>query len=126
MLSVTPKLTLARRQTRQEGIVTRTSYFLSGLILLGACSKAPDVAKRRQPAFEPVIVPAAYELLSQDDSRNIVSLPMRGDARDQKHFWSGDYWPSKKGSINRRWNAPIRIGFNHRSPTLDELRVMPE
>lgn len=106
--------------------MTRTSYFLSGLILLGACSKAPDVAKRERPVFEPVIQPAAYELLSKDDSRDIVSLPMRGDARDQKHFWSGDYWSSKKGSINRRWNAPIRIGFNHRSPTLDELRLMPE
>ena len=52
-----------------------------------------------------------------------MTLPLVGDARDQKRFWSGDYWPRSKGSINRRWNAHVRIGFNHRSPTLDELRV---
>lgn len=106
--------------------MTRTLYFLSGLLLLGACSKAPDIATRRRPISEPITKPLAYELLSKEDSRNFIELPMYGDARDMKHFWSGDYWPSKKGSINRRWNARIRIGFNHKSPTLDELRLMPE
>ncbi len=99
------------------------NIFLSGLLILGACSKAPDVTKRRPVSFEPIQKPSAFELLAQDDSRNFMTLPLVGDARDQKRFWSGDYWPRKKGSINRRWNAHVRIGFNHRSPTLDELRL---
>lgn len=96
---------------------------LSGLLILSACSKAPDV-KKRQFAPEAIVEPAAFELLTQNDGRNFVTLPLSGDVRDQKRFWSGDFWPSKKGSINRRWNAHVRIGFNHRSPTLDELRLM--
>lgn len=99
------------------------NIFLSGLLILGACSKAPDV-KKRAPTVEPIQKPLAFELLSQDDSQNFEILPLHGDVRDQKHFWSGDFWPTKKGSINRRWNAQIRIGFNHKSPTLDELRLM--
>jgi hypothetical protein len=103
--------------------VTRTSLFLTGLFLLGACSKAGNVPKRAAHVFEPIKAPPTYELLSQDDKRNFVDLPMRGDARDQKHFWSDDFWPLNKGNINRRWNAHVRIGFNHRSPQLDELRT---
>lgn len=103
--------------------MNRKLIFLSGLMLLGACSKAPDV-KKRAPSVDPIQKPMAFELLSADDNQNFEVLPLHGDARDQKRFWSGDYWPTKKGSINRRWNATIRIGFNHRSPTLDELRAM--
>lgn len=73
--------------------------------------------------MEPIQKPAYYELLSQDDNRNFIELPLHGDARDQKRFWSGSFWPTKKGSINRRWSAKVPIGFNHRAPTLDELRT---
>jgi len=96
------------------------NIFLSGLLIIGACSKAPDV-KKRAPTFEPIQKPVYYELLSENDNRNFIELPLHGDARDQKHFWSGNFWPSKKGSINRRWSAKVPIGFNHRAPTLDEL-----
>lgn len=94
--------------------------------MIAACSKAPDI-KKRFPVVEPIKTPPAFELLSQDDDRNFEKLLLRGDVRDQKRFWSGDFWPAKKGSINRRWNAPIRIGFNHHSPTLEELKsITPE
>ncbi len=101
-----------------------TNFILAGLFILSACSKAPDITKKRQFAPKPIMEPAAYEFLSQEDVRNFMTLPMTGDVRDQKRFWSGDFWRSQKGSINRRWNAQIRIGFNHRSPTLDELRLL--
>ncbi len=98
---------------------------VSGFIIFAACSKAPDMQKRSFKP-DPIREPPAYELLTFEDSRSFVQLPMNGNVRDQKRFWSGDYWPLKKGNINRRWNAPIRIGFNHRSPTLDELRLLTE
>lgn len=104
----------------------RHQIFLSGLVLFAACSKAPDVATRKKIAPDPIIKPASFELLYQDDGRNFTDLPMRGDARDQKHFWSDDFWPLNKGNINRRWNAPVRVGFNHRSPTRDELLTLPQ
>lgn len=96
---------------------------LSGLLVLGACSKAPDITKKNQSPPEAIKEPAAFELLSREDGRNFLTLPLRGNARDEKKFWSGDFWSIQKGSINRRWSAQIPIGFNHRSPSLDELRT---
>lgn len=106
--------------------MTKYQFFISGLLILGACAKAPDKPKQRQFTPDPIKQVPFFELLSQDDGRNFVTLPLRGDVRDQKKFWSGDYWPLKKGNINRRWNAHVRIGFNHRSPGLDELRSMSQ
>lgn len=98
-------------------------FYLTGLLIISACSKAPEM-KKRSPLAEPIQVAPAFELLAQDDERNFDTLPLHGDVRDQKRFWSGDFWPTKKGSINRRWKGATRIGFHHRSPTLDELRLM--
>lgn len=106
--------------------MSRQTFFLSVLMMTAACSKAPDVATRKKTIPDPVKEPAAFELFSADDDRNFTSLPMRGDVRDQKHFWSDDYWALNKGNINRRWNAPVRVGFNHRSPTRDELMTMTQ
>lgn len=107
--------------------MNKISHFIPALILLGACSKAPEISQRNaQPQPDPVAPPKAFEILSVEDTTDFVVLPMRGDVRDKKRFWSGDHWPLKKGSINRRWNAPVRIGFNHRSPTREELLAMPQ
>lgn len=98
---------------------------LSGLLVLGACSKADKLAKKTNTSTDPIEVVKPFQTFSADDQVNFTDLPLRGDVRDQKHFWSGDFWPLNKGNINRRWNAPIRVGFNHRSPTLIELQTMP-
>lgn len=128
MLVVTPNLMPARHKPDRRPQVTRNSFLLTGLLILGACSKAPDIAKRKPTVIkDPVEVPKAFELLSKEDGTNFLELPLYGDARDTKHFWSGDFWALKKGNINRRWNARIRIGFNHRSPTMEEaLAMTPE
>lgn len=102
----------------------RQTVLLSIFLILGACSKAGEVATRKKTASNPVEKPAEFELFSQDDNRNFTALPMRGDVRDQKHFWSDDFWALNKGNINRRWNAPVRVGFNHRSPTFADLQTM--
>jgi hypothetical protein len=51
-------------------------------------------------------------------------LPLNGQIRDQKKLWSGDYWPLYKGSINYRWYARIKTGFNLRSPSRGEAQNM--
>nr|AIA18634.1 Unknown Function [uncultured bacterium] len=106
--------------------MNRQYYFLTGLLFLGACAKAPDVTKKATQTVQKPETIRPYDLFSVDDKLNFTELPLRGDARDQKHFWSGDFWALNKGNINRRWNADVRIGFNHRSIGLDELRTMPE
>ncbi len=106
--------------------MTKYHILLSGLLILGACAKAPDKPTPRQFNQDPIKQIPFFELLAQDDSTNFIELPLRGDVRDQKKFWSGDFWPLKKGNINRRWNAHVRIGFNHRSPGLDELRTLTQ
>jgi hypothetical protein len=106
--------------------VNRYHLLLSGLLVLGACSKAGEIKKVSNRAKDPIEVVRPFQTFSADDQVSFTELPLRGDVRDQKHFWSDDYWPLNKGNINRRWNATVRIGFNHRSPTLDELRLMPQ
>lgn len=54
-------------------------------------------------------------------------LPLEGKAKGDKKYWSGDYWPFVKGSINLRWNSFGKEGFNLTSPTKEEaLRMTPE
>ena len=38
--------------------------------------------------------------------------------------WSENYWPSKRGSINYRWNAKKAWGFKYNSPTKEEVQAM--
>lgn len=51
-------------------------------------------------------------------------LPLLGEIKDKRKLWSGDYWPLKKGSINYRWYAREKTGFNLDSPTRDEALKM--
>lgn len=43
-------------------------------------------------------------------------LPLKGATLPSEKLWSGDYWALVKGSINYRWNAKKKIGFNLTSP----------
>src|SRR5690606_24085403 len=58
--------------------------------------------------------------------REFSRLPLNGH-HDLPHTgWSDDYWPTQKGSINRRWNAPGQPGFELKSPSLAQAKMMSE
>ena len=65
-------------------------------------------------------------LLEKNMFLNFDFLPLKGEVRDQKKFWSGDSWPLNKGAINRRWNTPTKRGFGYASPSEREIFTMPE
>lgn len=52
-------------------------------------------------------------------------LPLQGRVSDAKKYWSSDYWPLFKGSINYRWNSTTPSGFNLKSPTLKQAKKLP-
>ena len=54
----------------------------------------------------------------------LSALPAKGSVPADKMPWSETYWPSDKGSINYRWNAPDPIGFDYASPSLAQLKTM--
>jgi hypothetical protein len=58
---------------------------------------------------------------------NFEKLPLTGMVAERGHFWSGDYWASRKGHINFRWNATAatdQVGFRLRSPTREQAASM--
>jgi hypothetical protein len=60
----------------------------------------------------------------QDFQRHFSHLPLKGQVRETKNYWSSDYWALNKGSINLRWNSQNPQGFNTRSPGFsDALRM---
>jgi len=52
------------------------------------------------------------------------SLPKSGSIPSTTRGWSGHFWPFKQGSINNRWNAPGRPGFNYKKATRQEILRM--
>jgi len=63
-------------------------------------------------------------IMSRNFVKRFSGLPLRGEVKDPKKYWSSDYWPLKLGSINYRWNAPEPIGFGLRSPNLEQAKKM--
>ncbi len=59
---------------------------------------------------------SAPEIMSSFFEKKFALLPLRGTVKDNQHYWSGDYWALRKGSINYRWYAKNKIGFNLNSP----------
>lgn len=51
-------------------------------------------------------------------------LPLSGEVIDKNKYWSGEFWPLNKGSINYRWNHPIPLGFQYKSPKRSEVMQM--
>jgi len=68
---------------------------------------------------------SAPDILSSSYTNQLQSLPLAANLEDGKHFWSGDYWASAKGSINYRWYSS-KNGFGYRSPGLDRLKTMSQ
>lgn len=52
------------------------------------------------------------------------SLPLAGKHELPHTGWSDDYWPTHRGSINRRWNAPGEPGFDLVQPTREQALGM--
>lgn len=56
--------------------------------------------------------------------KNFYQLPLEGKVSSKTRFWSGPYWPFKKGSINFRWYAKNKIGFQLNSPQRQNIHKM--
>jgi hypothetical protein len=65
-------------------------------------------------------------IMGQMFVKKFSELPRGGMAGMGTRFWSGDYWPLRKGSINYRWNADRPSGFNLVSPSKEEIMYMSE
>lgn len=67
---------------------------------------------------------SAPEIMSSGFIHDFKALPLSGMIKIGPKAWSGDYWSSKKGSINIRWNSPAKEGFDYKSPTKEQAKLM--
>lgn len=67
---------------------------------------------------------SAPEILGSGLTHKFNELPLKGSLDVGNRAWSGDYWSTKKGSINYRWNAPVKIGYDLNSPSKAEAMRM--
>lgn len=93
--------------------------FSAAIILLsGSASAAPTVLI--QEAWQGFSSP---DIISAGFTHNLFALPLEGATQWQgPRNWSSDYWASREGGINRRWNSPRQQGFNYSSPSASEIR----
>ncbi|HXH75424.1 MAG TPA: hypothetical protein VNJ08_10695 [Bacteriovoracaceae bacterium] len=99
---------------------------LMSLVACGGASKSPIFGKAGSngPAAEEVIL-NVVPLMDLTHNMKFEALPLEGSVDISKRLWSGDHWPSNRGGLNRRWNAPPEEpGFNTLSPTREELTLM--
>lgn len=91
---------------------------LIGMWTLTSVMAAPlEINKPWQSISDPLIMSVSFV-------RKFSYLPPKATVRDDKKFWTSDYWPLKKGNINYRWNAPRPRGFNLNSPSLSKVQRM--
>lgn len=64
------------------------------------------------------------DIFSSGFTHDFKKLPLEGSVEIGPRAWSGDYWASKKGSINIRWNSPSKEGFDYTSPTKSQVARM--
>ena len=64
------------------------------------------------------------EIMSYFFMRKFHDLPLSGVVKPSTKYWSGDYWPLRKGNINYRWYARKKIGFQHDSPSKERALKM--
>lgn len=65
---------------------------------------------------------SAPEVVASGFTHRIDRIPYEGAINYNPIAWSGDYWASKLGGINYRWNSKTRTPFNYTSPSYKELR----
>jgi hypothetical protein len=101
-----------------------TLLFLT--FLVAACGPAPKMPEDDLLTYgvqNPIKV-NDIEIFDFRDSMNFASLPLQADTRDGLKYWSGDYWPFSKGSINIRWNAYTAMGTDREAPDFETAKLM--
>jgi hypothetical protein len=89
-------------------LVTQTAFAQAQIAILGAWKGFSDP-----------------DIFNSGFNHELSALPLEGSLPEgTTKAWSGDYWASKKGSINIRWNSPWKEGFDYRSPTREEVLAM--
>ena len=73
--------------------------------------------------WNPVNNPAALDFQNNYEYR-LSELP--ANAKLDVTPWAETYWPTNKGSINRRWNTPLKDGFGYTPPTREQVTAMTE
>ena len=84
--------------------------FLGMLTVSSAFSAPLEVFKPWPGISDPL-------LMSGNFVRTFSHLPLKAAVRDDRKYWTSDWWPLKKGNINYRWNSPRPKGFNLDSPS---------
>lgn len=64
------------------------------------------------------------EIFSSGFTHDMKALPLEGSIQIGPRAWSGDYWASKKGGVNIRWNTPSKVGFDYSSPSREQVKNM--
>ncbi|WP_408096624.1 hypothetical protein ACJVC5_16425 [Peredibacter sp. HCB2-198] len=96
--------------------------FILLLFLLG-CGKPITESNEKDKtknALKEGVIEGRY--LDQNMFMNFNYLPMTGEIKDQKKFWSGDSWRLKFGSVNYRWNSPNHETRHYTSPHPRDLK----
>lgn len=110
-----------------------TALILASLLGLVSCGKSSKSGSRKlegnnqqgeETPSGPII--NTVQLMDPTYKTKYEELPLEGKVEASDRLWSGDYWPSNRGLINRRWNTTDEVGFDYVSPTKEELAVMGE
>ncbi len=87
------------------------------LILVLFLMSAPSFAEKWNGANDPANFASDFEY-------KYSKLPLQAALPVEQTPWAETYWPAFKGSINFRWNSPLRETFNYASPTKEEVKAM--
>lgn len=101
-----------------------TLFILSLLAACGPARQLPEDDIINNYGTRNPIKVNDIEIFDYRDSTNFTSLPLQADTRDGFHYWSGDYWPFSKGSINIRWNAYTIPGMEREAPDEATAKLM--
>lgn len=94
----------------KTGLIFIISFLVSQVTLARIDTEWPDVS--------------APTIMSHSFVHEFDLMPLSGKAHGPQKFWSGDYWASRNGSINYRWNDPGQEGFDLQSPTREQAERM--
>ena len=94
------------------------------LLFICGCGKPITESGEEQRQFVDKLEVGVHEkeLLGLKMFMNFDLLPLKGDVKEKKRFWSGDTWKLKYGSINFRWNSPLKEGRGVISPHPRDLK----
>jgi hypothetical protein len=97
----------------------KTKLFLNSVCVLGLGLLGQNLAQadRWNSANDPSIMAPDYEY-------RLDAFPLKAMLSPNKMPWSETYWPSKKGSINLRWNQENPEGFKTKSPSREQVLKM--